>query len=102
MGRVALVYLDGRKHFDQMRSLGLFGGVERLPAMAFNTKDGRQLPFSERLPINRDTVLQFLADFLSGRLSNKVIGGGGGGAVVGVDVVALALAAAVVVGQAVS
>ena len=43
---------------------------------------------------------QFLADFLSGRLSNKVIGGGG--AVVGVDVVALALAAAVVVGQAVS
>ena len=29
------------------------------------------MPFSERLPINRDTLLQFCADFLSGRLQTK-------------------------------
>ena len=54
-----------------MRSLGLFGGAERLPALAWNTKDNRQMPFSEKLPINRDTLLQFCADFLSGRLQSK-------------------------------
>ena len=56
-GRIAFLYLDGVAHADQMRSLGLFGGAERLPAVAFNTKDDRQMPFSERLPINRDTLL---------------------------------------------
>jgi hypothetical protein len=70
-GRIAFVYLDGVAHADQMTSLGLFGGAERLPAIAFNTKDSRQMPFSERLPINRDTLLQFCADFLSGRLQTK-------------------------------
>ena len=29
------------------------------------------MPFSERLPLNRDTVLQFAADFLSGRLQTR-------------------------------
>ena len=32
-----------------MTSLGIFGGAESLPAIAFNTKDNRQMPFSERL-----------------------------------------------------
>jgi hypothetical protein len=47
------------------------GGRERLPSLAFNTKDGLQLPFSEKLPINRDTLSLFTADFLSGRLKSK-------------------------------
>jgi hypothetical protein len=54
-----------------MRALGLFGGAERLPGLAFNTKDARQLPFSEKLPLNRDTLLQFCAAFLSGKLASK-------------------------------
>ena len=68
---ISFVYLDGNLHKDKMRSLGLFGGKERLPSLAFNTKDGRQIPFSEKLPINSDTLLQFCADFLSGKLKNK-------------------------------
>jgi len=67
---ITFVYLDGNLHKDQMRSLGLFGGRERLPSLAFNTKDGRQIPFSEKLPINADTLLQFCADFLSGKLNS--------------------------------
>ena len=68
--KIMFVYLDGNRHKDQMRSLGLFGGRERLPSLAFNTKDSRQIPFSEKLPINSDTLLQFCADFLSGKLQS--------------------------------
>ena len=32
--------------------------------------DGRQLPFPEDLPINRETLLHFAAAFLSGRLQS--------------------------------
>lgn len=52
------------------RSLGLFGGPERLPSLAFNTKDKKQIPFSEQLSINQDTLTQFCADFISGRLQS--------------------------------
>lgn len=53
-----------------MRSLGLYGGVERLPLLAFNTKDNRQIPFPEELPINYDTLNQYCAEFLNGKLRN--------------------------------
>ena len=33
--RVAFVYLDGNEHEDKMKSLGLYGGKERLPSLAF-------------------------------------------------------------------
>lgn len=68
--RIVFVYIDGVAYADQMVTLGIFGGAERLPAIAFNTKDGRQMPFPERLPINRDTLTQFVADFLSGRMQS--------------------------------
>lgn len=66
--RIAFVFLDGNLYGDKMRSLGLYGGKERLPSMALNTRDGKQIPFPEELPINRDTILQYCADFLSGKL----------------------------------
>ena len=66
--RIVFVYLDGTKFHDQMKSLGLYGGSERLPSLAFNTRDGTQVPFPEELPINRDTILQFCANFISGKL----------------------------------
>lgn len=47
------------------------GNRERLPQVGFNTRDGRQLPFPEDLPINRETLLQFCAAFLSGRLQRS-------------------------------
>ena len=50
--------------------LGLFGGKERLPSLAFNTRENLQIPFPEELPINRDTLLQFCADFISGKLKS--------------------------------
>lgn len=34
--------------------------------------DGRQLPFPEDLPINRETLLQFSAAFLAGHLQRSV------------------------------
>lgn len=52
------------------RSLGLFGGAERLPSLAFNTKDKKQIPFSEKLAINKETLTQFCADFISGKLTS--------------------------------
>jgi thioredoxin-like negative regulator of GroEL len=66
--RILFVYLDGVTHGDQMKSLGLYGGKERLPSLAFNTRDGSQVPFPEELPVNKDTILQFCADFISGKL----------------------------------
>lgn len=66
--RIAFVYLDGNLFEDKMRSLGLYGGKERLPSIAFNTRDHAQIPFPEELPINKDTLLQFCADFISGKL----------------------------------
>jgi hypothetical protein len=66
--RIAFVYLDGALYEDKMRSLGLYGGKERLPSMAFNTRDSSQIPFPEELPINTDTILQFCANFISGKL----------------------------------
>ena len=69
-GRILCVYLDGNLYEDQMKLLGLYGGKERLPSLAFNTRDGKQIPFPEELPINSDTLLQFMADFISGKLQN--------------------------------
>ena len=66
--RIAFVYADGTKHEDQMKSLGLYGGKERLPSLSFNTRENLQIPFPEELPINRDTLLQYCADFISGKL----------------------------------
>jgi len=71
VGRLVFVYLDGPQHEDQMKSLGLYGGRERLPSLAFNTKDGSQIPFPEELPVNKDTLLRFCADFVTGKLKNK-------------------------------
>lgn len=34
--------------------------------------DGRQLPFPEELPINRETLLHYAAAFLSGRLQSSL------------------------------
>lgn len=68
--RIVFGYIDGTLYTDQMRSLGLYGGKERLPSLAFNTRDGSQVPFPEELAINSETILQFCADFLSGKLRN--------------------------------
>jgi hypothetical protein len=69
--KISFVYVNGVEHEDQMKSLGLYGGKERLPAIAFNTKSASKIPFSEKLPINKDTLLQFCADYLSGKLKSK-------------------------------
>ena len=68
--KLSCVYLDGNKHEAQMRSVGLYGGAARLPSIAFNTRDGSKIPFPEELPINKDTLMQYVADFLSGKLRN--------------------------------
>lgn len=70
MHRILCVYLDGTLYEDQMKSLGLYGGKERLPSLAFNTRDRTQVPFPEELPINKDTILQFVANFISGKLKS--------------------------------
>jgi thiol-disulfide isomerase/thioredoxin len=70
IGRIVCVYLDGTLYEDQMKLLGLYGGKERLPSLAFNTRDGAKIPFPEELPINSDTLLQFMANFISGKLKN--------------------------------
>eukprot|EP00904_Undaria_pinnatifida_P005915 jgi/Undpi1/2453/HiC_scaffold_13.g05833.m1 len=72
-GRICCVYADGIAFSDGMKTLGLFGGHERLPQVAFNDfSGGRQLPFPEELPMNRETLLHFAAAFLSGRLQSSL------------------------------
>lgn len=52
-----------------MRGLGVFGGAERLPALAFNTNERDVVaPFPERLPVERRALSQFVAAFLSKKL----------------------------------
>ena len=41
-----------------------------MPSLAFNTKDQKQIPFSEKLSINKETLTQFCADFISGKLAS--------------------------------
>lgn len=69
--RFSFVYLDGTKHEDQMRNLGLYGGAARLPSVAFNTKENIQAPFPEELPINKDTLLTYCAALISGKLRSS-------------------------------
>lgn len=66
--KILFVYADGNAYADQMRSLGLYGGAERLPSMAFNTRENIQAPFPEEFGINKDTIVQFCADFLTGKI----------------------------------
>jgi thiol-disulfide isomerase/thioredoxin len=68
--RIVFVYLDGNLYEDQMRSLGLYGGKERLPQLAFNTRDRTQAPFPEEFAINKETILQFCADYISGKIKS--------------------------------
>lgn len=47
IGRISFVYLDGVTHADQMKSLGLLGGIERLPSLVLHLP-----PFTSlRLPL---------------------------------------------------
>eukprot|EP00903_Cladosiphon_okamuranus_P016612 g15324.t1 len=71
-GSLTCLYADGVALADSMKTLGLFGSRERLPQVGFNTMDGRQLPFPEDLPINRETLFHFVAAFLSGRLQSAI------------------------------
>lgn len=58
--------------FNHPCSIYEAGSRERLPQVGFNTMDGRQLPFPEDIPINRETLLHFCAAFLSGRLKSSL------------------------------
>jgi hypothetical protein len=51
-----------------MRSLGIFGGVNRLPSLAFNTNDERKVAYPERAHISGSHLLRFCAAYLSGAL----------------------------------
>lgn len=70
--RVAFAYCDGILYADRMKALGLFGGKERLPALAFNTNErGVAAPYPESLPVDRANLRDFVAAFLSKRLRTK-------------------------------
>jgi thioredoxin-like negative regulator of GroEL len=79
IGRLTFVYADGIAFEDKMRSLGILGGREQLPSLAFNTQDGRQYPYPPTAPIDSEALLQFCANFLSGRTQS---GGDGNNALV--------------------
>ena len=51
---VTFVYVDGRQYSDHIRTLGIHGGVDALPAAAMNTKDGAQYPL--RLPLSAQSL----------------------------------------------
>lgn len=65
-GKLATVWCDGEQHGARMLSLGLHSDV--LPQVAFNTKDGRKLPYGTGLPLTEAALSRFAADFLGERL----------------------------------
>ena len=64
--KVATVWCDGERHATRMLSLGL--RTDTLPQVAFNTKDGRQLPYGEGRSLSEAALSQFAADFLGEKL----------------------------------
>ena len=68
--KMNFVYLDGMIYEDKMRALGLYGGAERLPSIAVNARGGIQAPFPEEYGINKQTIVQFCADFLTGKIKS--------------------------------
>ena len=67
-GRLAAVTCDGKEMRTRMLSLGLDPDAP-LPQIAFNTRDGRQLPFpSGRSPTER-AIGEFASAFLGDRLA---------------------------------
>jgi len=68
---IIFVYTDGIKYSDRMTSLGLPAG--KLPAMAFNTKDGGQYPYREQELITLTSIRGFCERFLRGDLKTVTI-----------------------------
>ena len=69
-GKLLTAHCDGDAHRDRMLALGLRGG--ELPQLAFNTKDGRQLPFPAGRTPDEPSLSRFAADFLGERLPAAV------------------------------
>jgi hypothetical protein len=69
-GEITFVYADGIRYSDRMSSLGL--GVQsqkNLPAMAFNTKENRQMPFPKEFDIHLESIRVFCHEFMTSRLT---------------------------------
>lgn len=66
-GKLVAVTCDGRAQRTRMISLGLDADAP-LPQLAFNTKDGRQLPFPRDQVPTEEALTSFAADFLGERL----------------------------------
>jgi hypothetical protein len=49
----------------RMKSLGLID--DKLPAIAFNLLEARQLSFDQRLPVNRDNIHTFVQSYVEGK-----------------------------------
>lgn len=65
-GKVVVGWLNGETHRTRMLALGLRDGT--LPQLAFNTKDGRQLPFPPDETPNEAALSRFAARFLGDAL----------------------------------
>lgn len=52
--------------------LGLHGGAARLPSLAFNSKNNLQITFPEELPINKETLVLFCSNYITGKLKSDV------------------------------
>ena len=66
-GQICVVTCDGIAQRTRMLTLGL-SGDSPLPQLAFNTKDGRQLPFPLGRTPSEKALSHFTADFLGERL----------------------------------
>ena len=66
-GRIVVMTCDGKGQRTRMISLGLDADGQ-LPQLAFNTKDGRQLPFPHGQPLTEQAIGAFAEDFLGDRL----------------------------------
>jgi hypothetical protein len=64
---VKFVWMDGKDLSikNRMKSLGLL--EDKLPSIAFNLLEARQLSFDQRLPVTRDNVHAFVQSYVEGK-----------------------------------
>ena len=69
--KFGFVVAPGNVHDKRMVMLGLKRGGTNLPAIAVNSREGRNSVFPDDSPMNRDTILQFCTQVLRSQRGNR-------------------------------
>mmetsp|Transcript_25797 Transcript_25797/g.25340 ORF Transcript_25797/g.25340 Transcript_25797/m.25340 type:complete len:275 (-) Transcript_25797:66-890(-) len=68
---IKFVWLDGTEEVNKQRKRKIGLVTEILPSLAFNLADGRIYPYLEGKPITRESIAEFVTEFLENKHSVK-------------------------------